>query len=428
MTDAGSESAKQPPSWLSPFGRPGRWFSVTPLRRTWAAILLILLALGLLTLALWVVPEVLNRRDFKDAAERATAVNAARVPVAGLFLAVVGGLTAWAGHRSVQQARRAMEEAGRQHQEKLEADKLAAARTADLTRQAQYTDRYIKAVQLISDEQISARVGGLYALEQLARDVPLSYYVTVMDVVAAYVRDRAPWPPRRDQSATPTAPRPVRSRVAQGSSRQGTLTATPRIQPPVDVQTALTILGRRDIDFEEDAELKVAVDLARTDLRGAYLREARLPKAFLEGAHLEDADLEGADLRDAELDGAHLEGAYMPGVVLQGALLQRAHLQGADLMGAQARGASFAQAHLEGADLGVAYLQGANLEGARLQGANFTATRLQGARLKAADMTGALTLTQGQLDTVRVSRDTRIPDGLVLPLVAAEEPSSTSNG
>nr|WP_098485573.1 pentapeptide repeat-containing protein [Georgenia soli] len=86
-------------------------------------------------------------------------------------------------------------------------------------------------------------------------------------------------------------------------------------------------------------------------------------------------------------------------------------LRRADLVGARLRGADLRQADLRGAHLIAADLVGADLRGADLLGAD-----LRDADLAGADLTGALFLTQPQLDAARGDDATRLPSSsLVRP-------------
>jgi hypothetical protein len=50
---------------------------------------------------------------------------------------------------------------------------IYTARELSLARQGQVTDRYIKAIeQLGSDKWLDVQIGGIYALERIARDSP----------------------------------------------------------------------------------------------------------------------------------------------------------------------------------------------------------------------------------------------------------------
>ncbi|MFD7721308.1 pentapeptide repeat-containing protein [Streptomyces sp. NPDC059814] len=84
--------------------------------------------------------------------------------------------------------------------------------------------------------------------------------------------------------------------------------------------------------------------------------------------------------------------------------------RGADLIGARLRGAD-----LRGADLRGAYLIAADLTGADLRLADLIGADFRDADLSGADMTGALFLTQSQLNAARGNGATRLPRSLGRP-------------
>jgi hypothetical protein len=167
-------------------------------------------------------------------------------------------------------------------------------RRVKVTEQGHITDRYTKAIEQlgkldVDKPNIELRLGGIYALERIARDSPRDHW-PIMEVLTAYVRSNAPL---QTEPADQT-------------------------KPGVDIQAILTVLARRRRDGrrEEDEQ---RLDLRRTDLRGAYLTDA----------HLEGAIFEGADLQRASLVGAHLEGAFLAGARLDGARLYAAGFEDA---------------------------------------------------------------------------------------------------
>jgi uncharacterized protein YjbI with pentapeptide repeats len=233
------------------------------------------------------------------------------------------------------------------NREQLEHNLQASRDQLELSRSGQLTERFTRAIdQLGTQDQLEVVLGGIYALERIARDSP-DDQATIAEVLTAYVRTHAPWPPRRPGQYVADA----------------TVEQVPAMQSwSPDVQAALTVLGRGQFAI-------IPLDLHGTDLRRAALNGANL-----QGALLGDADLRGAWLRAANLQGANLGDAD-----LRDALLGDADLRGAQLGGADLRGALF-----DGADLRGAWLEGADLQGARLVDAN-----LQDARLRSADLRGA---------------------------------------
>ena len=234
---------------------------------------------------------------------------------------------------------------------------LFTARTFTLSREGQVTDRYTKAIEQLGSKELDVRIGGIYALERVARDSARDH-PTVMEVLTAFIREHLhdQWPLPESGVAEPE--RPTRP----------------------DVQAAVTVIGRRDA--KRDIQ---SIDLIRAVLRGAHL-----PGAYLDGAKLRDADLAGADLTDANLDGAYLDGADLTRAVLRGAHLPGAYLDGADLTRAVLRGAHLPGAYLDGANLTRADLTRAVLVGAHLTRADLTDANLDGAYLEVADLARAV--------------------------------------
>ena len=167
----------------------------------------------------------------------------------------------------------------------------------------------------------------------------------------------------------------------------------------VDIQAA-NLIG---------ADLRQA-KLVGADIRGAKLIRANLKEANLAGANLTGADITGADIRGADITGAdireaNLTGAYLTGADITGAdiceaKLTRAYLDeanligtylvGADIRGANLTGANLGEAKLVVADIQEANLAGANLGGANLIGADIRGANLRGANLKDAELDGSI--------------------------------------
>jgi len=184
-------------------------------------------------------------------------------------------------------------------------------RQVEVADEGQITERFTRAIdQLGNSRRIAVRLGGIYALERIARDSKKDHW-NVMEVLTAYVRDKAP----RETTDEGIADSENASRFAKG--------------PGTDIQAILTVIGRRKVEHEAGAHRPL--DLSLTDLRWAILDEADLRGAYLARADLREANLfrtklSGADLWGAELTGAnflaaHLRGAELRGVDLSEALM-----------------------------------------------------------------------------------------------------------
>ena len=296
-----------------------------------------------------------------------------------------------------------------------------AWRRVKVAQDSQLTERFTKAIdQLAATDKhgspaIEIRLGGIYALERIARDSEKDHW-TVMEVLTAYVRKNAAWKDTKQAS----------SEVSEHTGETPSDSARPAAEPPelpIDIQAILTVLARRE--RSEAREQGRTLNLAATDLRRTDLRAAHLEQAYLRGAHLEGAYLTGAQLEQATLGAAHLEEAHLHGAHLEQVGLMSAHLEGADLMeahleranliAAQLEGAVLMGAHLEGADLRAADLKGAHLSYAHVENANLSAAHLEGADLHDVHLEGAPGLTQEQLDKAHGNSNTTLPDGLTHP-------------
>jgi hypothetical protein len=203
----------------------------------------------------------------------------------------------------------------------------AAYRQIRIASEGQVTERLTRAVDQLGHQNRDVRLGGIYALERITRDSEPDRS-TIAEVLTAFVRGHAPWPP--SQPGQPPEDLAVED-----------ITRLQRWAP--DVQAALTVLGRREPAFGP------ALDLRHTDLRGANLRRAYLDDALLEGARLQKANLSYAQLRAAHLEDAHLQGALLVGARMKSAYLNGAQLQGALLHGAKLYLADLDDAQLRGA-------------------------------------------------------------------------------
>jgi Pentapeptide repeats (8 copies) len=180
-------------------------------------------------------------------------------------------------------------------------------RTPKRTDQRQVTGRYTKAVEQLSSDRLDVRIGGIYALEGVARD-SASDHPAVMEVLTAFIREHWRKPLR------PPDP--------------GRLDKEQWVRP--DVQVALTVIARRKQERDIRPINLSGANLTHADLIGAHLCIANLSKTRLHRANLHGADLCIADLRWADLTGADLAGADLTGADLTGA-----DLTGADLTDAR---------------------------------------------------------------------------------------------
>jgi pentapeptide repeat protein len=177
------------------------------------------------------------------------------------------------------------------------------------SRQKEVADRFTAAIGHLENDSQTVRIEGIYTLGRIMRDSP-SEGGSVVAILSAFVRDKSPW-----QHGLPIA-------------------ADLRL----DIQAAVSVIGERPQEVNDQLIKAYSVDFSKTDLRSGQFADFRFARARMLQTHLDAADLEGADLRSAELQGS----------VLDRANLRNAKLQGADLTGASIEQTNFAGANLSG--------------------------------------------------------------------------------
>ncbi|MCB1417506.1 MAG: pentapeptide repeat-containing protein [Notoacmeibacter sp.] len=280
---------------------------------------------------------------------------------------------------------------------------------------------------------LEVRIGAIYALERIAQD-SLRDHIQIMEILCAYIRENAEASDIRD--ALPEAPDWFAGENADGRAWKGPepffegdgsegvfdiwrddiRKRLAGIKPRADIQTALTVIGRRsrkqkelewastdpsqpdwrpfteavpawpEWSAKEDGtasdEYKKAIEAHRTALRGW---RALKPTFRL--------DLRGTDMRGADMSGSAQQSdfslARFDGAVVQGANFQQAQAQGANFSWAKAQGANFTRAQAQGAIFFRAQAQGANFTRAQAQDANFSEAQAQDAHFMSAQAQGA---------------------------------------
>ncbi|WP_162641809.1 pentapeptide repeat-containing protein [Streptosporangium sp. 'caverna'] len=271
-------------------------FVVTLLALALVAVLAWLLGPG----AKWVLTTLddvdVTKLDPKDLT---TAVDAVRGRVLTVATGLVALVAVYYTARNAATARRTLELSEQNYRSTVE----MSDRTYRLSEQGHVTDRYTKAIEQLGSDKRDIRLGGIYALERIARDSARDR-PTIMDVLAAFIREHS-HDDKAEESSTAKS-------------------------PATDIRAALTVIGRRDIPDDEPVR---RIDLAGADLSRANLRRANLSHVNLYRTNLYRADLYRADLTGAYLRRADLRRADLTRANLTGANLTDTDLTDTDLTG-----------------------------------------------------------------------------------------------
>jgi cell division protein FtsL len=268
--------------------------------------------------------------------------------IGGLVL----GITAWIGYQNFRVGEKNL---------KISEDK-------------QVSERFSKSIEHLGSHETAIRLGGIYALEQIAID-SAKYHWTIVEILSAFVREKCPL-----VDVAPPAGNSEKMLLDEQSEQQ-TSVPTPK-KVGVDIQAAMTVLGRRKVKQDPpDKSIDLRnVSLPFIEIQGANLSRAKLPganlcEANLCEANLCEANLYKAVLYEANLSRANLSRAKLPGAVLWGANLCEANLCEANLSIASLYEANLCEANLCEANLWGADLSRANLYGANLSGTDLSNTR-----------------------------------------------------
>ena len=223
-----------------------------------------------------------------------------------------------------------------------------ALEQANIAQRSLLNERYQQGAEMLGNNVLSVRLGGIYGLRRLAQEHPEEYHVQIMELLCAFV-----------------------------------------CHPTKD--------GRLDCDLEGDEDQDEQMRKIRKDVEDAMrtIGSRSVSGIALEQSknftlYLHSADVANLEVQDAILSGAKLTKANLSGAILPRANLSGARLRWANLSRAQLRKADLSNGKLWGADLSKAILRDANLSGADLCGVTVKSSRYK------RPVEG---LTQSQLET-----------------------------
>ncbi|MEU6191921.1 pentapeptide repeat-containing protein [Nocardia sp. NPDC047038] len=224
-----------------------------------------------------------------------------------------------------------------------------------LSQQVEITDRFGKSVEHLGSDQQTIRLGGVYALERIARDSAADSQ-TVVDVLSAYLRAReltncVDFKPPVDTSPVAEPPPADLWAAAAAISHTYTLFQDHRLDLRKTCLVMIDLSGKR---FSHTVFMHAWLTWSK-------LCAAKLDDTNLQGARVDFANLQGADLSGANLGFANLSNSRLDGVNLSALNGRGANLSHATLHDTSLRGANLSHADFFMADLSFAHLEGANL-------------------------------------------------------------------
>jgi uncharacterized protein YjbI with pentapeptide repeats len=319
----------------------------------------------------WLDGTHLRKRDLQPA--DGVVITGFRTTLVALGAGVVAGLGLYYTHRSHKHTERLFEQSEKLFAHTREKDR----EQAELTREGQVTDRYVEAVKLLSSENTTVRIGGIFALERIANDSKDDRQ-TVVELLTAHIRENTRVNPRT----------PKDTHVA------------------ADVQAALTVLARRSVDVED-----FRLDFYHCGLNDAKLSDGDFRGAIFYYSNLTGVLFAGADLENAGLSFCHAERAGFRHCYARGANFVNAVYRNCWFIQADLTDADFHGCDLSGSDFGRRYAEDGNspLPPAILTNANFIQAKLTGTNLRGVDLSTVRGLKREQLAEAITDDNTILP-------------------
>jgi uncharacterized protein YjbI with pentapeptide repeats len=255
----------------------------------------------------------------------------------------------------------------------------------------QVTERFSKAIEHLGSDTIDIRLGGIYALEQIAYNSS-TYHWTIVEILSAFVREKCSISVKK---ALPEL---------EVQAEQNNQSADKKLQAIIQAAVDNTI---EKVQSEKAAAFDTSIEKKHANIQAAFDTKIEKQQADIQAAltvmgqrkSKQDPEGQGIDLRKVNISGVELQKANFSRANLVDADLSEINLRGAYLISAD-----LCEAYLVGADL-----RGVNLIGAKLRGANLSEANLVGANLGKVDLRHCKNLTSEQIESAITDGNTEWP-------------------
>ncbi|MEM0979694.1 MAG: pentapeptide repeat-containing protein [Cyanobacteria bacterium P01_H01_bin.58] len=178
------------------------------------------------------------------------------------------------------------------------------------------TERFSVAVEQLGHEQTAVRIGGIYSLERIAQDSPRDYW-TIMEILAAFIRDRRNWIAWED------------------------LPEEPKIEK--DITPAIIVLGRCD---RSQQPANSPIYLQSCDFRRCAFINDNFPNTLFHKSHFGQANLSGSNFQGSSFRRSNLTDANLKNADFSNTNLTRSKLNRADVTNCNFQNADISEADL----------------------------------------------------------------------------------
>lgn len=296
--------------------------------------------------------------------------NSATIRNVGLVIAglIALPLAVWRGIIADRQAKAALH----QSEAALRQSEVALGQS-QTSQHSLLNERYQKGAEMLGNEVLSVRLGGIYALQRLAEEYPAEYHIQIMQLFCQFVRY-----PTEDES--------VEGELGQV---RGVL------RRREDVQAVMNAIGNRDEKrIKIEKENGFSLDMGNVKLQ---MYNMGWPNSYRLHFSVDDSSEEPFNRFDVLSQVPNFSGVSFFMADLSHASFSMANLSGA----------TFERSNLSGAYLLFADLSGTRFEESDLSGTSFHRANLSGARFNRLNTPWdpVINLTQAQLDVAVADPD-----------------------
>ena len=290
---------------------------------------------------------------------------------------------------------------------------LVAANQLVTAQRSLLGERYQKGAEMLNGSSLSARLGGIYTLRQLAQRNPSTYHVQIMRLLCAYFREQVSVTRPFDNQKSIESERIREEQLLphQKTEKEVFDEHTNRLVLKLkeDEQAIFDIFKSRSAaQLEAEEKEGYLLDLTGLNLSNTDLHQGQFINVDLSDTDMSESSLWGSTFRQSNFRNTKMNGAELGGsifvapknqidnVVSVPLMFIDANLFEVTLDNANLTSAQLTNARLENASLQNARLAGANVKDANFEGANISGTRFA----EKPDHLGKCTigLTQSQLD------------------------------
>jgi hypothetical protein len=310
----------------------------------------------------------------------------------------------------------------------IEQSRQATLKREEIDRDGQIADRYSRAVEQLANEMPTIRLGGIYALEQIAKDSQKHHW-TAMEILTAFLRQQAAGRMRRyiELQSLREGIQSISFEQQSDELKQEHFDRTIEgSEATVLTRTVLEVLGRRTLAHEESIDIRldlsyVAIfDLGIADwhFERALFVSCNMSRVRLDNTFCQNAQFLNAQMKDMHAVGAYFQDADFTSANLDGARLIRCHFDSTILLGADLPGAiivggdSPCQRTLQKSSFRSSLLRDAQFINVYADGADFTGATFDRTTLQNVDFRGAIGLTQQQINGCIFRGEVLLPPGL----------------